>query len=286
MQSNILTYVTSDILLLFMLVCEVTFYGATIMSKIIAVANQKGGVGKTTTAVNLAGALARQGRRVLLVDTDSQANATFALTASRTCSPSIYHLLTNLQTSLDSVIKPANEPNIDVIPSDQQAMKSIERELSGVVGEQTLLYNALRGLPEGKYDFVVIDTPPHIGPLMINAIVASDRVIIPVQPGVFSLQGIKDVQEIVGLAISRLGRSDLRVLGILVNFREYTNVTKDTVEILKSTFDGSLFTAQIPKNVTLEEAHSRGGSVFQYDPSSPGSAAFEQLAQEVVERYD
>jgi chromosome partitioning protein len=121
---------------------------------------------------------------------------------------------------------------------------------------------------------------------MINAIVASARVIIPVQPGVFSLQGITDVHEIVGLATKRLGRTNLRVLGILVNFKEHTNVTRDTVEILQHNFDDSVFSTQIPKNVSLEEAHSRGGSIFQYAPASPGAQAFQQLAQEVIERYD
>ena len=255
------------------------------MVKTIAIANQKGGVGKTTTAVNLAGGLAALGKRVLVIDTDSQANATFALTTHRTTSPSIYHLLTATSTRLADVIRPAGEPNIDLIPSDQTAMKGIERELSGVVGEQTLLYNVLLDLPADRYDFVLIDTPPHIGPLMINAIVASERVIIPVQPGVFSLQGIKDVQELVNLAVMRLGRSNLRVLGILVNFKEYTNVSKDTVNILTQTFDGAVFTTQIPKNVSLEEAHSRGGSIFQYAPTSPGAIAFQQLAEEVISIY-
>jgi chromosome partitioning protein len=254
--------------------------------QIITIANQKGGVGKTTTTVNLAGGLAHLGKRVLVIDTDSQANATFALTSGRSHDNSIYQLLTSDSVDLEAVIHPTNEESVDIIPSDQVKMKGIERELTGVVGEQTLLLSALQALQNGRYDFVLIDTPPHIGPLMVNAIVASERVIVPVQPGVFSLQGIQDVIDVINLSIKRLGRTNLDLLGILVNLYERTNVTRDTIAILKEHFGAKLMTAQIPKNVSLEEAHSRGHSIFSYAPQSAGALAFLQLAQEVIASYD
>ncbi len=247
------------------------------------VANQKGGVGKTTVTINLAGGLGEAGKQVLVIDMDAQANSTFSLLGTRTPAPSVYDLMIDQteQAPLAHVITATPVKGVSIIPSNRQSMRGAERELAGMIGEQVLLSNKLRTLNSG-YDYVIIDAPPSLGVLTINAITAADEVIIPVAPGVFAMQGIEDLFELIRLIRERLDRPQLKVAGFLLNFYEGTNVSKEILGDLQKYFPEAVFETQIPKNVSLEEAHSRQGSIFQHVPKSAGAQAFARLVQEIL----
>lgn len=245
------------------------------------VANQKGGVGKTTVAINLAGGLAAVGKTILLVDMDAQANSTFSLLATRAPEPSVYDLMIDQDVEFADVILRTHVAGVDILPSNRQSMRGAERELAGMIGEQVLLSNRLRELNPG-YDYIIVDAPPSLGILTINAITAADEVIIPVAPGVFAMQGIEDLFELIRLIRERLDRPNLKVAGFLMNFYERTNVSRDIAADLQKYFGSAVFATMIPKNVSLEEAHSRDGSVFQHAPNSSGAQAFAELTQEIL----
>ncbi len=249
--------------------------------KKFVVANQKGGVGKSTVAVNLAGGLSYVGKRVLLIDMDAQANSTFSLLATRSPELSVYDILTDRNSSFEDVICPTQVPGIDILPSNRQNMRGAERELAGQIGEQTILATRMTDLNR-EYDFIIIDAPPSLGVLTINAITAADEVIIPVMPGVFAMQGIEDLFELIQLIRERLNRADLKVSGFLLNFFERTNVSRDVADDLQKYFGSAVYETRIPKNVSLEEAHSRSGTIFQHAPNSSGAIAFAQLTEEIL----
>jgi chromosome partitioning protein len=247
-------------------------------------ANKKGGVGKTTGSSNLAGAFAQAGYRVLVIDMDPQANLTYVFLSDRTPSVSVYDLMTDADNAMPirDVIVPTQVKGVDILPSHKVAMDGAERELSGVIGEQVLLASRLRELPQDAYDFVVIDSPPNLGILTVNAITSADEVIIPVRPGVFALQGIEDLFNIIRLVQTRLNRPDLKVAGFVINEVDQTNVARDVHTELRGHFGNAVFETQIPRNISLEEAHSRTGTVFQHAPKSKGAQAYMDLVQEII----
>ena len=249
--------------------------------RVVAIANQKGGVGKTTTAVNLAAGMALAGKRVLLIDMDPQANATFATLGPQTYVPNSYNLLVE-RIELSEVIRQGRIAGLSVVPSDID-LAGAEVELITTIGGQTVLAGKMGGLAS-RFDYVILDTPPSLGFLTINALAASDVVLVPVSASIFALKGIDRLLDTVEKVRSRLGRSHLRIGGLLLTMWERTNVARDAQELLRHHFGDVLFDTVIPKNVKLEEAHSRHLSVFEYDPISTGAQAYSRLVEEVCER--
>ncbi len=246
----------------------------------IVLANQKGGVAKTTTAVNLAAGLARSGRRVLLVDMDPQANATDAILGAVALSATVYHLLIDA-AGLDDVILETGQSGLHIIPSDID-LAGAEVELLQGVGGQNRLKVRLSGAQE--YDYIIIDAPPSLGILTINALAAADEVYIPVNCGIFALKGMAKLQATIEAVRVNLGRSDLRVSGVLATLHDHTNVAKDVVNTIQKSFGPIVFQTTIPRNVKLEEAHSRSKNIFDYAPDSTGAQAYQQLVGEVLDR--
>lgn len=245
--------------------------------------NKKGGVGKTTGTINLAGALARLGYKVLVVDMEAQANASFVFLGTRIPEPSIYDLLIDQDgdVSLSEVIYQTQVENVDIIPSHKEKMDGAERDFSNLIGQQVLLSNRLQELDNSTYDFIVIDSPPNLGILTVNSLTAADEVIVPIKPGVFAMQGIEDLFKIIKLVRERL-KIPLKVAGFILNEVERTNVSKDVYSELNNHFGEQVFKTQIPKNVSLEEAHSRLGTVFQHSPESKGAQAYMSLVEELL----
>jgi chromosome partitioning protein len=249
----------------------------------IAIANQKGGVAKTTTAVNLATGLARAGRPTLLIDMDPQANATYALSGPREYALSVYNLLIQ-DTAIDAVIVATAQPNLDLIPS-QIDLSGAEVELISRVGGQTRLRTKLSELsPTAGYQYVIIDAPPSLGFLTINTLAAADEVLIPVSASVFALKGLAQLENIIQQVQRELNCPQLKIGGVLCTLYDNTNVAKDVLAEMRTHFGDLVFTAIIPKNVKLEEAHSRMESIFAYAEDSKGAEAYQQFVQEVINR--
>lgn len=249
------------------------------MSNIYVFANQKGGVGKTTSSINVAAGLALAKKRVLLVDMDPQGNASFALTGKEYPDANIYQVLCS-GTPLKDILVPTSLETLTVAPSDLD-LAGAEVELPQAVGGQLRLQKALKDAK--GYDYIIIDAPPSLGILTINALAAAQSVIIPVDCGFFSLRGIVRLEETIGKVKSFLG-SNLQIFGVLCTMYENTNVARDAVSAIQRRFGDVAFKTTIPKNVKVEEAHSRGTHIFDYAPDSTGARAYKELVQEVLDR--
>jgi chromosome partitioning protein len=250
------------------------------MSKVIAFANQKGGVGKTTSAVNVAAGLALAGKRVLLADLDPQANASYALTGQEHENSNIYQVLKEERALHDILIETATE-GLHIAPSDID-LAGAEIELTQVIGGQHRLRSAFNSVASA-YDYIVIDAPPSLGLLTINALAAADGVIIPVDCGFFSLRGIVQLEQTIEKIRKHLS-GHLCIYGVLCTMHDNTNVAKDAVNAIKKRFAAAAFTTTIPKNIKLEEAHSRAQHIFDYDPYSTGAEAYQRLVGEIIQR--
>jgi chromosome partitioning protein len=249
--------------------------------KRIVIANQKGGVAKTTTAVNLAWGLALAGHRTLLIDADPQANATFAVLGPKEPKLSTYDLLIHDQP-IDTIIRPTKDTNLDILPSHID-LAGAEVELISKVGGQTRLRTKLNeaNLP---YVYIVIDAPPSLGFLTINALAASHDVLIPVSAGIFALSGIAKLENTITQVRRELNSPDLRISGVLCTMFDNTNVARDALTELQNYFKEMVFHTVIPKNIKLEEAHSRAESIFAYAPDSKGAEAYQDLVKEIMSR--
>ena len=248
------------------------------MARRIVVANQKGGVGKTTTAVNLSAALREVGQRVLLVDFDPQGNATSGLGVDKNHSPNVYDVLIGESDCAKAIV---STPYGDVLPSNK-ALAGAGIELVGMEHREYLLSNALDTVEE-NYDFILIDCPPSLELLTLNGIVAARSVLIPVQCEYYALEGLSDLMSTLRLVKKRLN-PDIDVEGVLLTmYNGRTNLSMQVAEEVKRFFKGKVYATVVPRNTRLAEAPSLGKPVIAYDKWSKGAEAYRALAKEVLE---
>jgi chromosome partitioning protein len=252
---------------------------------IISIANQKGGVAKSTTAINLSAGLALEGRKVLLIDTDPQTNTTKVFIHNDNeieLEKSLYNSIIKL-APLSTIVQKSRFPNLDLVPSHIR-LSSADLELAQALDNRSeRLKRALGNLAE-RYDYIIIDNPPALGLLTINSFVASDSILIPVSTGFFAMTGIVQLKETIDMVRQTQLNPKLDILGVLCTFSDRTNVSKDVEKQLREYFGDLMFNTVIPKNVSLEEAHSRYTHIFDYAPNSAGAKAYKKLVKEVIER--
>jgi chromosome partitioning protein len=250
------------------------------MARIYALANQKGGVGKTTTAVNLGAYLADAGKRVLLVDIDPQANATSSLGVDKyAISRTIYDLLIGAE-SPGRLIMLTNCIGLDLLPSSP-GLAGAEVELVDMAGRESRLRHALQQIRH-KYDFILIDTPPSLGMLTINALTAADGVLIPIQCEYLPLEGLTQLLHTVDLVRSSLN-PDLFIRGLIMTMYDArTNLARQVVDEIRQHFPTTIFRSIIPRSIKLSEAPSYGEPILTYAPKSSGGLAYAALSQEVL----
>ena len=251
------------------------------MGTVYAIANQKGGVGKTTTAVNVAACIAEAGVATLLVDVDPQGNATVGLGAPRDDGPGLYDVLAGGVPATDA-IRATTVENLSLIASTPD-LAGATMELPRLPGSETRLREALAPLRDA-YEFVILDCPPSLGPLTVNALVAADRVIVPVQAEYFALEGLAGLLDTLGL-VQRELNPRLTVAGMLLTMHDgRTKLAQDVEQEIRAHFPSLVFDTVIPRNVRLGEAPSFGRPVIHHDPHCAGSEAYFALAKEVAAR--
>ncbi|MES2504520.1 MAG: AAA family ATPase [Myxococcota bacterium] len=253
------------------------------MGRIIGIVNQKGGVGKTTTAVNLAASLAAQKKSVLLMDLDPQGNASSGFGVSPSSDEkTVYHVLIR-KAKLEDVIRESSVPGLDLVPSNTQ-LAGAEVELVGTISRETHLKRVLAGV-EKKYDYIILDCPPSMGLLTINALTAANGVIIPLQCEYYALEGLAHLLETVELVQGSLN-PQLKIDGLALTLFDARNkICHQVVAEAKTHFPKMVYKSVIPRNVRLSEAPSHGLPAVVYDPSSKGAKAYGALAKEVIKQH-
>ena len=254
------------------------------MGRIIAVANQKGGVGKTTTSINLAACLAEKGKKVLAVDMDPQGNLTSGLGVDKdSVEKSIYELIIG-EGDIKEVINKEVLENLDIIPTSID-LSAAEIELIGVDDKEYILRNAIDQVKD-QYDFVIIDCPPALSMLTINAMTTADSVIVPIQCEYYALEGLSQLIHTVELVKDRLN-SKLEIEGVVFTMYDArTNLSLQVVENVKDNLQQNIYKTIIPRNIRLAEAPSYGLPINKYDPKSTGAESYMRLADEVIEREE
>jgi chromosome partitioning protein len=250
------------------------------MSKIMAIANQKGGVGKTTTSVNLAACLGTLGQNILLIDIDPQGNSTSGVGVDKTeISKNIYNVLINEEPVRENIIK-TEFLNLFVLPSNI-SLAGAEIELVSAISREYKLKDALSEI-KGEYDFILIDCPPSLGLLTLNALTAADTVLVPIQCEYYALEGLGQLMNTISLVQKHLNEQ-LEVEGVLLTmFDARTNLSIQVVDEVKNFFRNKVYSTIIPRNVRLSEAPSHGKPIIRYDSRSRGSEVYMDLAKEVL----
>ncbi len=249
---------------------------------IVAIANQKGGVGKTTTAINLASALAMRGKPTLLIDLDPQGNSTLSYIERSDIHRTVYDAITDANCPMSEVIRPATQENLSVAPA-RIALAKIEARLVGEIDAHFRLKDRLQSLRE-QFPYMVIDCPPTLGLLTVNALVAATHLLIPIQSSYFALEGTDDLLETIEKVRGR-ANPNLRILGVLITMHDKrTSLARDIQTQIHKVFGTKVFKTVISKNVRLEESPAYRESIFSFAPDSTGATDYYSLCEEVMDR--
>ncbi len=256
--------------------------GGNILGKAIAIFNQKGGVGKTTTNINLAACLALKGKKVLVLDIDPQGNTTSGLgIAKKGLEDTVYNVLVDADYDIREAVIHTDVENLDIIPASVD-LAGAEVELVQIEGREKVLKNSLDKIKDG-YDYMFIDCPPSLGLLTINSLAAVDSVLIPIQCEFYALEGVSQLVSTIDLVKKSLNPS-LEVQGVILSmFDGRTNLSAQVVQEVKRYFGGKVYSTVIPRNVRLAEAPSYGLPITEYDPKSKGAEAYMEFAEEFLE---
>lgn len=250
---------------------------------IIAVTNQKGGVGKTTTAINISAALAFMGKNTLLVDTDPQANSTISVVNDpMKYAKSLYDVMVESGSNIEQIIVSSTIPGLDVAIS-KISMAKLEPALLGAIDSHYRLKDVLSHI-KNKYDCIIIDTPPTLGMITLNALVASDYILIPIQSSYLCLEGTDDLLETIE-KVKKIANLNLQIIGVLVTLHDKrTNISRDVLVRIKKVFGSKVFREVISKSVKLEESPAYKESIFTFAPNSVGAVQYKNVVKELLRR--